>query len=70
MKPYRFTVKSSEDGEQWKVLGDYMDNPVQGSPIIISEPVTARFLQIEFSPDSETKAGIFEWRFSQQTHVR
>ena len=60
-KPYRFTVKSSKDGEQWDVLRDYTDTPVQGSPVEISTPVTARFLRIEFDPNSETKAGVFEW---------
>ncbi len=60
-KPYRFTVKYSGDGEDWKVLEEYVDTPVQGSPVLISTPVQAQFLRLEFSPDSETPAGVFEW---------
>jgi arabinoxylan arabinofuranohydrolase len=68
-KPYRFTVKYSNDGELWKVLEEYMDSPVHGSPIVISSSIPVRYLRLEFSPESATSAGLIEWRFFHQTHI-
>lgn len=60
-KPYRFTVKYSNNGVEWQVLEDFVEFPFQGSPTVISTPVHARFVRLQFSAASETHPGVFEW---------
>jgi len=60
-KPYRFTVQYSDDGQNWKVLENYVDTPVQGSPVIIPTPIEARFVRLVFPDNQEFVPAVFEW---------
>jgi beta-xylosidase len=61
-KRYRFTVESSNDGQQWSRLADYTVTTVSGSPVIIAATGRARYLRLVFPayPDAPEPA-LFEW---------
>ncbi|PTX94869.1 glycosyl hydrolase [Spartobacteria bacterium LR76] len=61
-KPYRFTIEASSDGKTWKTLADFLKEPAIGSPIVIAQPVTARYLRLVFPEDVPGSAiSLFEW---------
>ena len=61
-KPYFFVLEISDDGESWSVLVDFTNTPAQGSPIVIEEKSSARYLRLRFSENSEGGVpSFFEW---------
>lgn len=63
-KSYFVTLASSADGETWTTFADYTAKPVTGSPVVITQPVRARYLRLNFVSGS-ARAGaapsLFEW---------
>lgn len=62
-KPYRCILQISDDGQQWQTLADHSAKPLTGSPIILEQAATARYLRLQFPPDVSGKAiSVFEWQ--------
>ncbi len=62
-KPHRFALEISDDGAQWRKLADRTEQPVTGSPVVIEQPATARYLRLVFPADIPGSAvSVFEWQ--------
>ena len=62
-KAYRFTLQTSDDGQQWHTLADHSAEPVTGSPVIRDQPATARYLRLQFPADVPGRdISVFEWQ--------
>ena len=61
-KPYRFQAQVSDDGATWKMLEDRSTEPAQGSPVVVGQPASARYLRLLF-PDAvkSREISVFEW---------
>lgn len=62
-KPYRFSLQSSPDGEEWTTIADHGKTPISGSPVIFRSPTRARFLRLRFPAGTEGSPapGVFDW---------
>lgn len=61
-KSYALVVEASTDGHAWTQVADHRASPVTGSPVMITQPVTARYLRLTFPetmPGSEIS--LFSW---------
>ncbi len=62
-KAYCFTLQTSDDGQQWHTLADHSAEPVTGSPVILDQPATARYLRLQFPADVPGRdISVFEWQ--------
>ena len=62
-KPYGFTLQTSDDGRQWQTLAAHTAKPLTGSPIILDQPATARYLRLQFPADEPgCDISVFEWQ--------
>ena len=63
-KPYSCVLETSPDGEHWTMLADYTTKPALGSPVVIDQPVSARYLRLIFpsTPKGHATPSLFEWR--------
>ncbi|MCX7006325.1 MAG: family 43 glycosylhydrolase [Kiritimatiellaeota bacterium] len=62
-KPYRFTLQISDDGQQWQTLAEQTAKSLTGSPIILDQAATARYLRLQFPADEpEKNISVFEWQ--------
>lgn len=62
-KPYRFALEISDDGQQWRKLADHTEKSVTGSPVILDQPATARYLRLQFPADIPGRdVSVFEWQ--------
>ena len=61
-KATRLSVEASEDGKEWRKAADFVAEPAKGSPIVIAQPLRARYLRAVF-PESVAGADIslIEW---------
>jgi hypothetical protein len=65
-KPYRFLLQISDDGQRWRTLADQTREAVTGSPIVIEQRATARYLRLLFPEDVPGREiSIFEWQVSE-----
>lgn len=61
-KSMRFTVEASADGRIWRTLQDFTAKPVAGSPIVVEQPVTTRYLRLVFPEDAKgADIALIEW---------
>ncbi|MBD5782236.1 family 43 glycosylhydrolase [Pelagicoccus sp. NFK12] len=61
-KEQRFIMESSLDGTSWETVADYRQSPISGSPITLIEPVTCKFLRIQFvDAAAENPPSLIEW---------
>ena len=60
-KPYRLTLLASSDGNGWRTIADYSEKRIQGSPIVVEHPVTARYLRLAFVADAASQISVWEW---------
>ena len=61
-KTYAFSVEASSDGQSWKNIADFRDQPLSGSPVVIEHTVEARYLRLRF-PDTikGQDIAVLEW---------
>jgi hypothetical protein len=61
-KRYHFSLEISSDGQVWSKLADFTEQPVMGSPVLISAQGKARFLQLVFLPHADAaESALLEW---------
>ncbi|PTY03113.1 glycosyl hydrolase [Verrucomicrobia bacterium LW23] len=61
-KPYRLRIEASDDRQTWKSVADFTTAPAMGSPLVVSEKLSARYIRLVF-PESVkgSDIAIVEW---------
>lgn len=63
-KAYFIKVESSEDGDNWIAIKDYIKDGISGSPVLIPVNAKCKYLKISFDKwDKDNKPSIWEWYF-------
>ena len=61
-KSYPFIVEASPDAKDWRLVADFSSIPATGSPVLIDQPVSARYFRLIFMGDpAGPNPAVFEW---------
>jgi hypothetical protein len=62
-KSYFFQITSSVDGENWKIVADYMENGIFDSPMSVPVNEQCKFIRLSFEKDNNSNPSIWELKF-------
>lgn len=62
-KDYPVALEASTDGKTWRMLADYRPRGVNGSPVVIEQAATCRYLRLVFPEHLEgASISLIEWQ--------